>query len=186
MLMKNFFHLLHWSVLVGLSAVLAGESRGADACFYLVSKGLEQKQTGAGTPVRAENGYRFYAMVKAAEGGQINSAQLQLPNLRSQEVGAGSGPGQLALGREFASKQLLDSAYGKGTYVFSIHTPLDGRHTPVLVLTNDAYPNVPHVSNWAAAQAINSEAPFRLTWDAFSGGKASDYVQLIIQDSAGA
>ena len=39
-------------------------------------------------------------------------------------------------------------------------------------------PPAPHLSNFAAAQAINPAQPFTLSWDPYSGGTASDFIYV--------
>jgi hypothetical protein len=39
-------------------------------------------------------------------------------------------------------------------------------------------PPAPHVSNFTEAQVVDASQPFKLTWDAFAGGTASDYISV--------
>src|SRR5262249_26357337 len=77
----------------------------------------------------------------------------------------------------------LDSTYPNGSYRVVINTVHDGTRSSVLSLTGDAYPNDPHFSNFAAAQAIDPATNFTLTWDAFVGGTVDDIIQVIIGDA---
>ncbi len=51
-----------------------------------------------------------------------------------------------------------------------------------LNLPADAYPNVPHITSFTAAQTLNPAADFNFTWDAFAGGTTDDLVTLFIFD----
>src|SRR6185436_19318124 len=60
----------------------------------------------------------------------------------------------------------------------------DGSHSVQLNLANPLFPTaIPHISNFTAAQTINPDADFTLTWDAFVGAGLNDYVELEVQDS---
>lgn len=84
---------------------------------------------------------------------------------------------------------IWDGSQYTGTYTFNgqngTATILDG-FKGVLNLPVDAYPNAPHLTNYAAAQAVNPAGDFTFTWDAFVGGTADDLVTLFIFDSTGA
>jgi hypothetical protein len=78
-----------------------------------------------------------------------------------------------------------DGSKYAGTYSFngqngSVTIPEGFKAT--LNLPVDAYPNAPHVTNFAAAQAINPAGAFTFTWDAFVGGTSSDLITLFIFD----
>jgi len=84
----------------------------------------------------------------------------------------------------FEFKPDLDHAYSNSVYTFTIQTQNDGtRVVPVEFPPADAYPNPPRVSNFAAAQAIDASGDFLLTWDAFTGGAATDFIQVTVEDT---
>jgi hypothetical protein len=84
----------------------------------------------------------------------------------------------------FEFKPDLDREYTNGTYTFTIQTQNDGlRVVSVEFPAMDAYPNPPRVANFVAAQSIDSSSDFLLTWDAFVGGTANDFIQISVQDA---
>lgn len=79
----------------------------------------------------------------------------------------------------------FETAYPQGGYVFNVTgTPNNLQVTDTLPSTM-AQPNAPHVSNFAAAQAVNSSQAFTLSWDAFQNGTASDFITVQVSDGAG-
>jgi Bacterial Ig-like domain len=79
----------------------------------------------------------------------------------------------------------LEATYPQGNYVFNATaTPANLQATVTLPQTM-LQPNAPHVSNFAAAQAINASQAFTLRWDAFQGGTASDFITVAVSDDVG-
>ena len=58
----------------------------------------------------------------------------------------------------------------------------DGVRSTSLSLPLDSYPSTPHLTNWAAAQAVDSTGDFTLVWDPFTGGTTNDFVYLKVED----
>lgn len=81
----------------------------------------------------------------------------------------------------FTSKAQMDAAYPNGSHNFSLRTVHDGTKNVTVTLTGDAYPAPPFVSNFAAAQSVNSSNSFTLNWNAFAGGTTDDliFVEII-------
>jgi hypothetical protein len=77
----------------------------------------------------------------------------------------------------------LNTKYGNGTYIFTINTQNEGQKVMTMSLTGDAYPTLPRLSNYTAAQTINAASSFQLTWDAFAGGTTTDLILLYIEDA---
>ena len=77
----------------------------------------------------------------------------------------------------------IDSLFSSGTYTFNIQGP-SSNQTVMVVLSNTTampMPNAPHVSNYAAAQAIHTTNAFTLVWDAMAGGTPADYISVDVQ-----
>ena len=158
---------------------------GADVQSYLVAKGqrFEQNDAGAATLITS-NAFRFASFVRETYSNAVTSATVRIPSGTTKTLTVGD-PGQYSFGQEFNSKAALDSAFSQGNYVFTIHTRDDGTRAPTLALPADAYPNTPHIANWAAAQSAQADSDFTVTWDAFVGGNTNDYVQLNIDNTNG-
>lgn len=82
----------------------------------------------------------------------------------------------------FTSKAQMDAAYPNGSHNFSLRTVHNGTNNVTVTLTGDAYPAAPFVSNFAAAQAVNSSNSFTLNWNAFTGGTTDDLIFVEINE----
>ncbi len=162
-----------------------GPLTATDVAAYWIAKGQCFQQTGAGAPVLdVDAPYEFDAAVMGVDEGTNFTAQLYLPDNALRAL-TNDGSGQFAYDEEFDTKDDLDAAYGVGSYVFDIVALVDGTRMPVLYFLTDGYPtNAPQVSNWSNAQAVNASTNFTLRWLAFSGGKTSDFVRVIIRDGS--
>lgn len=179
-----------WSLSLAPAAILLAESvaaRAADVIFYAVAKDEGFDQLSAGPPTPKGNPYRFNTTVGLTTANAVNSATVQL--LPGGPVyPLSSDTYSFDFQAKFTSLSALNAAAPSGTYRLVINAVHDGNHTINLLLTGDAYPPTdPHISNYAAAQAINPAAAFTLMWDAFSGGTANDFIQVLLVDiSSGA
>lgn len=141
-------------------------------------KGQRLQQTDANAP--ASQGFGVQAFLDSRGTAVVASASLQLP---------GGGPTiDLPATNDFSFKDTslttssqLDAAYPDGVYQLTVTTVDDGAKVFALPVTNVlAAMAGPHISNFAAAQAINPGLGFTLTWDAL-GGTTNDYVQLQVK-----
>ena len=152
---------------------------GPDVSVVVVGKGRSFKQSGAGSPVAdPDRQAQFTAFAEARADNLILSATLRLPNGQQQPM---ADEGKPRIQQRFTSQAALDAAYPNGTYQVILQTVHDGLRTITLTVNGDAYPPAPHVSNFAAAQAINPVNAFTLAWDAFPAAEAADYVQVGIE-----
>jgi len=119
----------------------------------------------------------FEAFVEEAPGGDVSSATVTPPGGSAINLpGDGS-----EFFHEFSTDWPieLEDNYPNGDYLLQVQTG-GGPVSATVTLAGDAYPNIPRVSNFAAAQAINSAAGFTLTWDAFAGGTIDDVIEVRI------
>ncbi len=138
------------------------------------------QQSDANAPVSQNFGLQ--AFLDARGTSFVSSATLQLPN--------GGQTIQLQATNDFNFKDnsattsaQLDAAYPDGVYQVSVTTVDDGTKVFNLPVTNIlASLATPHVSNFAAAQAVNPGLDFTLTWDAL-GGSTNDYVQVQVKQN---
>lgn len=187
----------HWfgrnqflSTVVLLAAALS--AGGADVEFFGVVKLQRFEQVHPAAPMLAVDSgedegpaFAFNTFVDLASSNAVTNATVTLP---------GGGMRPLALedegfvrdfsdGAEFKSD--LDTNYPNGTYTVFLQTRHDGDKTISLTLpATDAYPNPPRISNFGAARTINAGANFTLTWDAFAGGLATDFLFVELEDIA--
>ncbi|MCU0981969.1 MAG: choice-of-anchor D domain-containing protein, partial [Pirellulaceae bacterium] len=161
---------------------------GPDVAMYLVSKGRWFAQTGTGTPQLGDGTpYFFYSLVAESPGGSatVNSATVSPPGKSAKTLVRNDFEQSWEYEAGPLSKSSLDSSFPKGTYRFNIGAVNDGTQTPTLTLPSDAYPLAPQVTNWTEAQSLISTADFPLTWNAFDGGNADDFIQLCVYNTGG-
>lgn len=117
----------------------------------------------------------------------VTNGLVTLPNSRTvaPELDNGDAIDFEAL---YSSQPQLDSFFADGAYQARFDTVHDGTRTFNFTLTGSAYPNAPQLLNFAATQSVNPTNAFVLSWDAFTGGAASDFIGLEFQaedDSGG-
>jgi hypothetical protein len=117
----------------------------------------------------------------------VTNGLVTLPNARTvaPELDNGDAFDFEAL---YSSQPQLDSFFADGAYQVRFDTVHDGTRTFNFTLTNSTYPNAPQFLNFATTQSVNPSNAFVLSWDAFSGGTASDYIGLEMEaedDSGG-
>ncbi len=154
-------------------------ARTLDVERYLLAKGQLFNQTNAAGPLVLSN-FVFNAGMKTGGTGQVSSATLQLPSAGATlPLDPNNGFG---LKGSYADLATLNAAWPDGTYTMTINTVHDGTKTILLPVTGGAYPSTtPRISNFAAAQAINSCTNFTLTWNSL-GGTTNDFVSLEISE----
>src|SRR4051812_48720627 len=154
----------------------------ADVKQYHIAKGQSFIQSSSGTPVSGNNGgdsglpFQFEGSVDPAASNDVTSATIRFPDnvVHGMTMSNGDDSGKFRYKLGFNSQSELDAACPAGSYLFNMVTANQGTKTPTLTFGTNAFPVTPHISNWAAAQAINVNANFSLTWDAFTGETASD------------
>jgi hypothetical protein len=162
----------------------------ADVDFYGVVKMQRFTQGNAAAPAlvqhedaEGEPAFVFNAFVDLGSSNAATSATLTLPGgaVRTLPLEEDGFHREFFDGAEF--KPDLDLIYANGTYTLALQTQNDGNKSlPLTLPASDAYPNPPRISNFTAAQSVNAAANFTLTWDAFAGGLATDFVQLEIAE----
>ena len=161
-----------------ISAAIVLVTRAADVSYYLVSKGLDQKQTNTTTIITQtnENPYRFLSLLTGTTTDAVNFVNLKLPSTQVRTLTNTDGSFQLEQG--FSTKGGLDGSFAFGNYQFTIGTVNDGTNRPTLPLTTDAYPAAPVIANWADLQTVEPELPLYIFWNTFSNGTPDDFALL--------
>ncbi|MDB6027342.1 MAG: hypothetical protein JWM68_3565, partial [Verrucomicrobiales bacterium] len=170
--------------LVLLMSTLA--SRATDVRQFVVAKAQNFVQSDAGAPTAAtgvddNSPFQFHSNVDAATSTSVQSVTVRVSPSGALQTLPQKEPGNFELNTGFATKTDLDTAFPSGGYLFSIVTQSQGTKTPTLTLPADAYPNTPHLSNWSAAQSIDTTSDFTFTWEAFAGGTTNDIVEFKIE-----
>jgi hypothetical protein len=81
----------------------------------------------------------------------------------------------------------FDATFPAGNYSFFVQAPASNQTVIVNLPTTGTLPQpaVPRVTNYVAAQTVNPNQPFVLAWDAWSGGSATDHINVDIGDDFG-
>ena len=112
-------------------------------------------------------------------------ANVYLPGGAVRGFPFGGGSLELQIRDAYATQAALDADYTNGNYTFAMATVHNGFQFPVLTLPTAAYPTAQHVSNFAAAQAINPTSPFTLQWSNPSDATTNDYIWVVINNASG-
>jgi hypothetical protein len=156
-------------------------AEAADVAGYSVLKGHFLLQEGPGTPATDPDfAYSILAAVELTEPATVTNATLRTPGGAVNVLDDLSDSWDFLDTRDTLSQ--LTSAYGWGNYTVTFGTLHDGNYSCVLSLPNTALPPAPHLTNFAAIQAVNPLRDFTVYWDFPSAPNASDFVQVYITD----
>jgi hypothetical protein len=160
---------------------------GADVVDYYVVKMQSFVQLDLANTVLNTNTGPFNAYLGLVQSvlGSVPLANVTLPGGSQRALPPGSSGIKLQTQERFADQASIDATYPPGNYTFSLYAVHDGPRNPVLSMPPAAYPNPPHVSNFAAAQSINPIAPFTLQWDLISGATTNDSIWVLVTDASG-
>jgi len=145
-----------------------------------LSKGCLYNQTSSAAPTLVTpSPYGFLACMSLPCPRDATNVSLQLPGGATPNLGATSIPGHLTLmDYNYASLAALDAAYPNSNYTFRIQSVGSNQQVTLAFPSTLAQPPAPHLTNFAAAQAINPAQAFTLSWDPFSGGTMADCVYV--------
>lgn len=173
-----------------LSALALVTVSAVDVEHFGVFKRQAFSQTGAGAPVPlTSTNYSFLTFARAKAFNTVRRVRI----LERSGV-----PRDLVVGHDFAFYNLwsatdfypdqasLDAAHPNGTNTVVLETVNDGMVSVTFTLTGNGYPSAPHVSNFAAAQALHPGQDFRLAWDPFVGGTTNDHIRVEVEDPGNA
>ena len=76
----------------------------------------------------------------------------------------------------------FNAAFPSGNYLFNVTASTSNQQVNVNLPAALTQPGAPHIANFAAAQSVNPSQAFQLSWDAFPGGTATDYISVSIGD----
>jgi hypothetical protein len=153
-----------------------------------VDKGILWTQTDSGPPVLVQ--YQIKAIVKAYLPGLLANGTLVVPATpggpATQSLALQSDQATLEFQDAASSATNLDSLYAPGNYTLNFNTPDNGAQSLTLALESVTNaPPPPRVANFNSLQAVDAGQPFTVSWDTWSAGAPSDFVQLRIEDLQG-
>lgn len=149
---------------------------------YGVVKGLFYVQTSTAGPVTDLRPYKFQVFTDGTTAGLTN-VSVTSPGGFKQTLTANNGDSDPSLETDYLSPGGLDADYPPGNYVLTFKTSDQGTHIVTLPLPATPFPAAPLVVNYAAAQAIDPDRDFTVTWNAFPGGTVNDFAQFDISES---
>jgi len=76
----------------------------------------------------------------------------------------------------------FNATFPSGDYTFMVKSVSSNQTVVVNSPAGMVQPGAPHVNNYAAAQTVDPTQPFVLSWDAFPGGTATDYISVEVGD----
>jgi hypothetical protein len=162
---------------------LASAARAADVSFYGVFKEQAFIQDNPVAPrLSEEEGPLFFtAFVNQTGTNTVTSGTVRL-SPAGDPLALQSDGSELGIEAPFDGKLEFDATYPAGDYLLDLVTLNDGSPSLTLTLSADAYPNPPRISNYTAAQSIDSAAVFTVQWDALQGGTINDFIKVEIEE----
>jgi len=150
---------------------------------FLIGELHFYNQTSAGTPTLDPSAsFAFEAGTVLASNRTATAISVKLPTNVSTNLNR-SPVAQESFTAFAASTNLtsFQAAFPSGDYVFNVQgTPAE--QVTVNFPASLTQPAAPHVNNYPAAQAVDASRPFLLSWDAFAGGTAADFIAVQIGD----
>jgi hypothetical protein len=167
--------------LLFLPTVFSGDIAG-----YRIEKGVEYTQINSSLPAPdTHNGFIFSAEVEASAAGFITSGSVQPPTSRARTLEADSDNEEFKYKKKDDSFDDLNKDFPNAVYVLNVNTLHEGTKSLSLPLGGDAYPPIPHLLNFDAAQAVNAAGYFLFRWEYAEGGATPAFVQIHIDDANG-
>jgi hypothetical protein len=159
------------------------QANASDVRSFGFSKARRYSQINAGAPVVSTgNAYEFHAFVELNRPNSVTSATIKYPSGTVRALTNEATAWRIR--EQYSSALTMNSLNPNGQYTFVIKAALDGARTNAFTLNGDFYPVPIHVSNFAAAQEMDSTKDFVLQWDP-TGQRETDLLQLQLFDSAG-
>jgi hypothetical protein len=124
----------------------------------------------------------FVSNIQSPAMDAVTSATVQIPDGTIKSYPSVSG--QLLLTEQRNSQEDLEAAWPAGSYTVTMNRELSQASTVDFEMPA-AYPPVPGLLNFEAAQSINAAEDFLLKWNAFAGASANDAVHVLIKNSRG-
>lgn len=155
------------------------ESVSPDVAAYILIKQANYQQTSPTTVVAATNEppFVFGAFIPLNAPATVTNATFTGGQGLTMEFEGDEWAGHYGA----TTLTQLDTAFPAGTYSFTIYAVHDGMRQVSLNLPVTSLPNAPRLINYTAAQAIDPNAPFTLTWQPFGGATTNDRIEVEIE-----
>ncbi|MCX7872600.1 MAG: putative Ig domain-containing protein [Verrucomicrobiae bacterium] len=174
----RYYYIFQTTVLfVTMTLISANIISAQDVC--LLVKILYYTQTSASAP--SLQGCMFYSDLNCSGSSTVTNATLTPPG-RSPITMDADWVGEFSINREYLTQAALDADFPNGNYIIATKS-INYTNSISVSLTGNTYPTTPQISNFTAAQSINPNADFTLTWNAL-GLTINDYVKVEIFDAS--
>ena len=170
-------------LIFGSPTVSAQSGSGTNALtIFNIGKTYLYQQLTAGAPTHPTNlVYGFTATTTLSSNRTANSITVTLPSGGTSNLTQNFVlPAEYLLFGYDTNNSMFESRFPEGDYLFKVSAASSNQQVTVTLPASMAQPNAPRISNWTAAQSVNVAQAFTLTWDAFQGGTASDYILLTV------
>lgn len=165
--------------------VTLGAVHASDLATIQVGLSADFNQTGDFLPIGGSYGVSFYVTPGSGTivGSSVDFEGEHIP--KPQDLALDNGEASYS-SQSFATEQDLFTAFGNGSYNFSVETFADS-YAPVINLGGATFPNTPKITGglWnAGSLLLAAGANNTLTWDGFSSSSSNDAVTITIFDLA--
>ncbi len=145
-----------------------------------LAKGAMYEQLSAAAPTLfSEFPYAFVACsAVACTNWTTTNVSLLPPTSARTNLMAEPVPGRFNLTIPFDSPAAMEAAFPNTGFVFDLQAPGSVTSLPMTMPSSLEFPTAPHVTNYAAAQAIDATKPFTLGWDAANANVDCIYVEV--------
>ncbi len=121
--------------------------------------------------------YSFYASTVLASNRTATSISLTTPPSVVKNLNPNPISPEIFYTSDFSTNLApFDAQYPSGNYLFNVQATGSNQQVTVNLPASLTQPPAPHVSNFTAAQSVDPKQSFTLSWDAFTGGTAADYI----------
>ncbi len=152
-------------------------TRAQNTTYFLVAKGQVFSQTSAAPPAPAStNGFAFHAETPGLGGPPLaTGAYVALPGGATNALSYSANNDLFEFTDYLSSAAALDTAYPTGVYALIVDA---GAFGPFITETNTlpatVFPAAPQISNFNAAQSVDSTKDFLLAFQPFDNPSTSD------------
>ncbi|MEO6033931.1 MAG: hypothetical protein ABIQ35_01620 [Verrucomicrobiota bacterium] len=182
--MKHFFSPFPFTFFAVLFTSALTVSAG-DISFYGLIKEQRLVQTNNAAPIPDTNApFSLQCFVDSSGPDLITDASIRLPGGASRLL-TRDGEDEYSFQDVFSTASGLNGVYPAGNYTLTVDSENDIFSTAPLSMPTAVFPNVPQITNYTSAQAVNPNNAFTFNWVAFAGGTTSDFIEFAVRGNAG-
>lgn len=177
--MKSRYSSFFQTTILTLVAIIVSANISIAQDKGTLVKILYYKQTSASAPTM--QGAIFFGELNCYGASTVTNATLTPPG--KSPVAMEPDWNSFQVGGQYFSQAALDTDFPNGNFII---TTMGVNYTASIAvsLTGDTYPTTPQISNFTAAQSINPNQDFTLTWNNL-GLTSNDFIKVGIYDSTG-